>query len=310
MYWLTLTRQGFLLFTDHDNQIFISDHLAVISDLRQTSVRKVLRWAVVLSAYNYVCQHTSWDGNIWADLLSRWTVPVIRRLVTIPSLPFITAPDFDWPSHSSIRGIQDVSPPATSRQLHNGFLFTINHRIWIPDSASDLQLRICIIAHYGPPCHRGFDTAPLYVSENFYWSTIESDVKDVFLSVLLAYRPPAALSFLALTVRPCLEKPQALFCSSCKSLLVRTQMETTTHSCYATTIVVIASSSLFLTLQLKILQFGIKIGAQSLVFHLVWWALDQYIFKMRRFACWPKWYGSSTILLLLIAFGPLVALKG
>lgn len=63
------------------------DPLTVVSDLSQTSVLKDLRWAVRLSAYNYVCAHIKGDENVWADLLGRWSAPVvIRRLVSVPVL--------------------------------------------------------------------------------------------------------------------------------------------------------------------------------------------------------------------------------
>lgn len=49
MHWLVATLDGFDLFTDQNNSIFIFDPLSVVPDLSQTAVRKVLRWAVRLS---------------------------------------------------------------------------------------------------------------------------------------------------------------------------------------------------------------------------------------------------------------------
>lgn len=72
MHWLTATPARFHLFTDYNNLIFIFDPLAVVADLGETSVWKVLRWAVLLSSYNYVCHHIDGDTkNVWADLRSR-----------------------------------------------------------------------------------------------------------------------------------------------------------------------------------------------------------------------------------------------
>lgn len=50
MHWILATPAGFDLFTDHHNLIFLFDPLAVVPDLSQTSMRKVLRWTVRLNA--------------------------------------------------------------------------------------------------------------------------------------------------------------------------------------------------------------------------------------------------------------------
>lgn len=58
MHWILATTDGFDLFTDHHNLIFLFDPLAVVPNISQTSLRKVLRWAVRLSAYNYMHPHS------------------------------------------------------------------------------------------------------------------------------------------------------------------------------------------------------------------------------------------------------------
>lgn len=54
MHRLITTPKGLHLFTNHKNSIFNFDYVTVVSDLCQTSVRKVLRREVVLSTYNYL----------------------------------------------------------------------------------------------------------------------------------------------------------------------------------------------------------------------------------------------------------------
>lgn len=89
-------------------------------DIGQTKTRKVLRWAIRLSLYNYVCIHISGNDSVWADLMNRWTIAAtIRRLVIIPPLPF-TFTVFDWPTVLSLRYFQDdfvTSRPASAREL-------------------------------------------------------------------------------------------------------------------------------------------------------------------------------------------------
>ncbi|OWZ02461.1 hypothetical protein PHMEG_00025967, partial [Phytophthora megakarya] len=48
-------------------------------------------------------------------------------------------------------------------------------RIWLPDSASDLQLRICIIGHFGVAGHRSMEVTLATIREHFVWSTLEKD---------------------------------------------------------------------------------------------------------------------------------------
>ena len=43
MHWLAATPDGFDLYTDHNNLIFLFDPLAVVDDTSQSSLRKVLR---------------------------------------------------------------------------------------------------------------------------------------------------------------------------------------------------------------------------------------------------------------------------
>lgn len=49
--WLESAEDGFDLFTDHNNLIFIFDPLSLHPDVGLSSLGKVLRWAVRLSAY-------------------------------------------------------------------------------------------------------------------------------------------------------------------------------------------------------------------------------------------------------------------
>ena len=52
MHWLLADPQGFDLYTDHNNLIYIFNSTSVVTDISQTSSRKVLRWAVRLLVYN------------------------------------------------------------------------------------------------------------------------------------------------------------------------------------------------------------------------------------------------------------------
>lgn len=173
---LTATPQVFQSLADHNNLTWSFGTKDVVSHLSQIPVRKAVQWSIIRYAYNYKGHHISKDENFRADLHGRWTVPVIRWLVTIRSLPSKTGPDFNWPSISSYRGIQNVAHLFTSCHLHHISWYTINNLIWIFDVVSEFQLSVCIIAHCEPADHRGFSTTLLHVPDTTYCIIIESDV--------------------------------------------------------------------------------------------------------------------------------------
>lgn len=87
-HWLAACPAGFDLYTDHNNLIFIFDPTTLMPDIGQVALRKVLPWAVRMSAYDYVCYHISGTDNIWADLLTRWCIPLTIRLHTSTAYDF------------------------------------------------------------------------------------------------------------------------------------------------------------------------------------------------------------------------------
>jgi transposase InsO family protein len=181
MHWLAATPDGFDLSTDHNNLVFIFDPLSIVPDMSQTTLRKVLRWAVRLSTYNYTCLHIKGTDNVWADLLGRWSAPAtIRRLIRIPELPSSSDPDFEWPSLDSLADAQQtyaaIRPPGLSQS--HAVLRNPEGAIWIPDPASDLQLRLCVIAHTGPSGHRGQAVTESALRQHYYWSTMSADVRS------------------------------------------------------------------------------------------------------------------------------------
>ena len=181
MHWVVATPEGFDLYTDHNNLIFLFDPLAVVHDMSQTTLRKVLRWAVKLSVYNYTCFHIKGEDNVWADLMTRWSQPsmTVRRLVHIPELPSSCNTEFEWPVPCEIAKVQEehksVRPDYLT--LQDDLWIDSQSRIWVPDDASDLQLRLCIIAHTGLAGHRGRDATERALMSKFIWSTLSDDVR-------------------------------------------------------------------------------------------------------------------------------------
>ena len=184
MRWLLGTPDGFNLYTDHNNLIFIFDPLSLVPDLSASSVKKVLRWAVSLSTFNYVCFHIPGTKNVWADLLGRWSAPaVVRRLIEIPPLVSASDEDFVWPTEVEISQVQEAHRAQAPLHLNdeNGLLRDQTGAIWIPPTAGDIQLRLCIIAHTSAAGHRGIKSTKSELKKIFFWDTLSEDV-DTFVA--------------------------------------------------------------------------------------------------------------------------------
>lgn len=101
--WLDSGQNGFDLYTDHNDLIFILYPLKIIPDIEQGVVSKVLRWDVRLYAYKYVCFHIFGEDNIWAEILTTWDIQIkIGRSFNTPPLP-PTFRDLEWPSRADVR---------------------------------------------------------------------------------------------------------------------------------------------------------------------------------------------------------------
>lgn len=93
--WLLVNPDGFYLYTDHNNVIFIFDSLSLIQDLSLGSVRMVLSWAVILSNFNFVCYHMAGTDNLGEERLERLRdTPLVRRFIYLP--PLLTHSDEDF----------------------------------------------------------------------------------------------------------------------------------------------------------------------------------------------------------------------
>lgn len=98
-HWLADCPEGFDIYKDHNNHIFIFDPTEMMQDIGQGALRKVLRWAVRMFYYKYVCIHILDSDNVWAGLLTIWTITrTIHLLISITPLPTLLAEDFTWPS--------------------------------------------------------------------------------------------------------------------------------------------------------------------------------------------------------------------
>jgi transposase InsO family protein len=64
--------EGFRLFTDHANLVFMLDPLSSGNKVRKNSVDKIHRWAANLFPLKFQIHHIAGEDNVFADLLTRW----------------------------------------------------------------------------------------------------------------------------------------------------------------------------------------------------------------------------------------------
>lgn len=146
-----------------------------------SAVRKVLRWAVMMNLYNYVCIYIPGQDNVWADLLGRWSAgpSCIRRLINIPVLSSSNGLEFDWTKIEELAELQRkyVANKPPTVELSTETFCTKDGAYWIPDEAEDFQVRVCIAAHTGAGGHRGAASTTTAVKKIFWWSTMSEDIR-------------------------------------------------------------------------------------------------------------------------------------
>lgn len=128
----------------------------------------------------FPCYPNSGEDNVLADLQTRWsTVPAtMQRLVRIPELPASCSDGFEWPTQTAIATVQkDHSLARSDTLVHSKDLWTFpSCTIWVPEDATDLQLRLCIFARTSPAAHRGRNVTQRALRSKFTWSTPTDDV--------------------------------------------------------------------------------------------------------------------------------------
>ena len=182
---------GFRLFTDHRNLVYIFDPNARQSIAKNADDR-VSRWSLLLMGFKYHIEHITGEDNVIADLLSRWgspetTISVNRLRFKPGQVNILQNKDFQWPSLTEIARLQEshlkFAPPKTKlidRLIQLGTRTTTlkcteNGRIWVPNE--DLRVRLCVIAHAGLAGHRGIKQTSEILAKHFYWTRLTKDVE-------------------------------------------------------------------------------------------------------------------------------------
>ncbi|GMF60896.1 unnamed protein product [Phytophthora fragariaefolia] len=180
--YLVRRPDGFSLFTDHRNLRYIFAPTTVSSAVPKYTADKLHRWSLLLMSLEYEIHDIAGDANVWADLLSRWgsafTTVAAIRLSSLPVSPQLDD-NFDWPTAEHIQAAQNSATdiPLNMQAGHDKVLRDCDGRVWLPDGASELQLRICIVGHFGAAGHRTVDVTLKAIAEKFVWVDMTTDVK-------------------------------------------------------------------------------------------------------------------------------------
>ena len=200
--YLLIRPKGFYLFTDHSNLVFIFNPERVQPSMSKNATNKVKRWAIALSVFDYTIAHIDGEENVWADLLSRWGNPDrtnkegtesgrkhlhLSRLFRAPVAPEFDD-DFQWPQHDDIVSAQKsiTSEIVNMHELSmmDGIWKTTTGATYIPEDATHLQLRLCVVGHFGRGGHRGLQATQQSIMTHFYWNHIKEDITTFHKSCL------------------------------------------------------------------------------------------------------------------------------
>ena len=197
--YLLMRPEGFHIFTDHSNLIFMFNPETAATRLNRASFSKVQRWGMILAQYQYTIIHISGEQNCWADLLSRWGATEPRnkdaekehmRVASLCRAPLSPEydPDFTWPNKedflASQAAVDDAEKLTNVLSIQDGLLKTNSGAIFIPSNDTHMQLRVCVVGHCGKAGHRGFDSTYEAIKSCFYWPSLRADVRHFCKSCL------------------------------------------------------------------------------------------------------------------------------
>ena len=192
--YVLLRPGGFKIYTDHRNLTYIFSPHTVNANMARYQADKLQRWAMALTMFEFEIEHVAGDDNVWGDLLSRWGAAGrqppqecrMQSLAIVKRVSPLQEPEFQWPSEQEIATEQRnelASRPANGPlpdcvwDSERAVYVVASGAIWVPASATDLQQRICVVAHAGASGHRGERATLQAVQSVFSWDAMATDVR-------------------------------------------------------------------------------------------------------------------------------------
>ena len=196
--------RGFRILTDHRNLLYIFDPKGRPANTTRATIGRLERWAMELSAFDYVVEHIAGPDNDWADMMSRWGAPPAplpiaakRVSVLIPSKAGavlfddewdgeLQAPaEHEWPTMDHVRAAQQQvaeqqRPGGLTLSQDDNVYRTAAGQVWVPgpnEGGGNLRLRLLVVAHAGAAGHRGSEVTERELCSRFWWEGCDDDVQ-------------------------------------------------------------------------------------------------------------------------------------
>lgn len=140
------------VFTNHRNLLFCYSPSVLDPTLGRHKVMKVLRWAILLSQFQYRIDHVDGEDKVMADIMTRWVWGYCRKRAAIRRVTYklmehtvVPSPNddtIDWPSEEQIRQAQDKlateRPKQTKREGNS--LWHVGDRTWVPEKSDGSRM--------------------------------------------------------------------------------------------------------------------------------------------------------------------------
>jgi hypothetical protein len=178
---------GFALFTDHKNLVWVLDPEG--RQVVKHADDRLSRWSLQLMTFKFSVEHIAGESNVVADMLSRWRIEYPQTVCGARFEPgncsVMHKEDFIWPSIDEIanaqRKLKDheiASLKLMHKSIQNKEILVAKKSecIYIPDG--DLRVRLCVIAHTGLAGHRRIKTTYESLKKKFYWPKMMKDVQE------------------------------------------------------------------------------------------------------------------------------------
>ncbi|POM79215.1 Hypothetical protein PHPALM_3169 [Phytophthora palmivora] len=184
--------QGMKIYYDHHNIIFI---FAPSKMMKKHVGDRLLRWSTKLLEYRDKIEQIEEAQNVWADLISRWGGKVhqvaimhsakrftsFKRKISnlTQNLPNTNHEVFGliWSTidEISIEQSKHAVPAAAVKTSNDVWL--LDNRIWIPQQATQLILRLMVISHCGAKGHRGMHVMESHLRKFFAISGLVNRIR-------------------------------------------------------------------------------------------------------------------------------------
>ena len=163
--------------TDHANLVYFFDPHGQNPGIPQHTASKLMRWALIESAFRYVIEHLAGESNVWADMFSRWAVQPNRKLSALKLNSLLVAPInpsldsiLDWQKADDIiksQAKRHEQPPSRFEKVND--IWQDNRGlVQVPSQDRFLRLRIMVAGHTGYGGQRGYRTTQLIMTAYFW----------------------------------------------------------------------------------------------------------------------------------------------